>query len=54
MTGLEARSSIAPDLTLSSHGEEGEDDAKSAWPSDTLGYTHVTMVITTGRDGAKA
>ena len=27
------------------------DDAKSACPSDTLGYTHDTMVITIGRDG---
>ena len=24
-------------------GEEGEDDARSAWPSDTLGYTRDTM-----------
>ncbi len=24
-------------------GEEGEDDAKSAWPSDILGYTHNTI-----------
>ncbi len=23
--------------------EEGGDDVKSAWPSDALGYTHVTM-----------
>ncbi len=23
--------------------EEGEDDVKSAWPSDALGYTHATM-----------
>ena len=33
-------------------GEEGEDDARSACPSDTLGYTHNTMVITTRSDGA--
>jgi hypothetical protein len=31
--------------------EEGEDDARSACPSDTLGYTHNTMANTTGRDG---
>ena len=30
------------------HTEEGEDDVKSAWPFDTLGYTHVTMAGTTG------
>ena len=30
-------------------GEEGEDDVKSAWPSDTLGHTHDTMATTTGR-----
>jgi len=34
-------------------GEEGGDDAKSAWPSDTLGYTRVTMPITTGRNIAR-
>ena len=28
--------------------EEGEDDVKSAWPSDVLGYTHATMVGTAG------
>ena len=28
--------------------EEGEDDVKSAWPSDALGYTHATMVRTAG------
>ena len=28
--------------------EEGGDDVKSAWPSDTLGYTRVTMVGTKG------
>ena len=31
-------------------GEEGEDDARSACPSDTLGYTHNTIATTTGRD----
>ena len=31
--------------------EEGEDDARSACPSDTLGYTHNTIASTTGRDG---
>jgi hypothetical protein len=30
--------------------EEGGDDAKSAWPSDTLGYTRVTIAVTTGRN----
>ena len=30
--------------------EEGGDDAKSAWPSDTLGYTRVTIASTTGRN----
>jgi hypothetical protein len=29
-------------------GEEGEDDVKSAWPFDALGYTRVTMVNTEG------
>ena len=28
-------------------GEEGEDDARSACPFDTLGYTRDTMDITT-------
>ncbi len=27
-------------------GEEGEDDVKSAWPSDALGYTRGTMAGT--------
>jgi hypothetical protein len=31
--------------------EEGEDDARSACPSDTLGHTHNTIASTTGRDG---
>ena len=30
-------------------GEEGEDNAKSAWPFDVLGNTHVTMAGTEGR-----
>jgi hypothetical protein len=30
------------------NGEEGEDDVKSAWPSDALGYTHATMAGTMG------
>jgi hypothetical protein len=34
--------------------EEGGDDAKSAWPSDTLGYTRVTIASTTGRNIDKA
>ena len=33
--------------------EEGGDDAKSAWPSDTLGYTRVTMRGTTGRNAVR-
>jgi len=33
--------------------EEGEDDVKSAWPSDALGYTHATMDETTGREAAR-
>ena len=32
-------------------GEEGEDDAKSAWPSDVLGYTRGTIAATTRCDG---
>ena len=35
------------------HTEEGEDDVKSAWPFDTLGYTHATMVRTTGREAER-
>jgi hypothetical protein len=31
--------------------EEGEDDARSACPFDTLGYTHNTIATTTRRDG---
>ncbi len=31
--------------------EEGEDDARSAWPFDTLGYTRDTMALTTRSDG---
>ena len=33
-------------------GEEGEDDARSACPSDTLGYTHNTMAVTARSDEA--
>ena len=33
-------------------GEEGEDDARSACPFDTLGYTHNTMATTTRSDEA--
>ena len=33
-------------------GEEGEDDARSACPFDTLGYTHNTMAVTTRSDEA--
>jgi hypothetical protein len=35
------------------HGEEGEDDAKSAWPFDALGDTHATMAGTTGREAVR-
>ena len=34
--------------------EEGEDDVKSAWPSDALGHTHVTMAIHSGLPSRKA
>jgi hypothetical protein len=33
-------------------GEEGEDDARSACPFDTLGYTHNTMAVTMRSDEA--
>ena len=33
--------------------EEGGDDAKSAWPSDGLGDTRVTMAGTKGREAAR-
>jgi len=34
--------------TASDNGEEGEDDAKSAWPFDALGCTRGTMAATEG------
>ena len=34
-------------------GEEGEDDAKSAWPFDALGYTRATMAGTEGCQAAR-
>jgi len=34
-------------------GEEGEDDAKSACPSDALGYTHDTMAGTKSRKAVR-
>ena len=34
-------------------GEEGGDDVKSAWPSDTLGYTRATMANTMGCQAAR-
>ncbi len=34
-------------------GEEGGDDARSAWPFDALGYTHATMDDTMGREAAR-
>src|SRR3989338_10212643 len=39
--------------TASFSGEEGGDDARSAWPSDALGYTHATMARTMGRQPAR-
>ena len=39
--------------TASVQGEEGEDDAKSACPSDALGYTRATMPATMGREAAR-
>ena len=36
--------------SLVNAGEEGEDDARSACPFDTLGYTRDTMDVTTGCD----
>jgi hypothetical protein len=33
--------------------EEGGDDARSAWPSDALGYTRGTMARTMGRKAAR-
>ena len=35
--------------TASLYEEEGEDDAKSAWPFDILGNTGATMADTMGR-----
>ena len=35
--------------TARDNWEEGEDDAKSAWPFDVLGCTRGTMVGTMGR-----
>ena len=35
--------------TARDNWEEGEDDAKSAWPFDDLGRTHGTMAGTMGR-----
>src|SRR3990167_4691859 len=39
--------------TAPHRGEEGGDDAKSAWPSDALGYTRATMPATMGREAAR-
>ena len=52
-TGMMIDSFSFSDLFQTSCGEgweEGGDDAKSAWPSDTLGYTRVTIASTTGRN----
>jgi len=35
--------------TARDNREEGEDDAKSAWPFDALGCTRGTMAVTMGR-----
>ena len=35
--------------TARDNWEEGEDDAKSAWPFDNLGRTHGTMAGTMGK-----
>ena len=40
-------------FSLIEGGEEGGDDAKSAWPFDTLGYTRVTIASTTGRNAVR-
>ena len=40
-----------PDVIITRVGSE--DDARSACPSDALGYTHNTMVTTTGCDIAR-
>ena len=37
--------------TASDNGEEGGDDAKSAWPFDALGCTRGTMAVTMGCQG---
>ena len=39
--------------TASVQGEEGGDDARSAWPSDALGYTRGTMPPTMGREAVR-
>jgi len=39
--------------TASLIGEEGGDDAKSAWPFDALGDTHDTMAGTEGCQAAR-
>ena len=41
-------SKIQASLSKASGGEEGEDDAKSAWPFDVLGCTRGTMAGTAG------
>ena len=41
------------DETAPLYGEEGEDDTKSAWPSDALGHTHDTMAGTMGREAER-
>ena len=39
--------------TARDNWEEGEDDAKSAWPFDVLGRTRVTMAGTMRFDAAR-
>ena len=39
--------------TARDNREEGEDDAKSAWPFDALGNTHGTMAKTMGSQAVR-
>jgi len=39
--------------TARDNWEEGEDDAKSAWPFDDLGRTRGTMADTMGREAVR-
>ena len=46
-------SSFLKFFSRTGEGEEGGDDVKSAWPSDTLGDTRVTMAGTMGCQPAR-